>query len=165
MANIKTKKRKFNAVDALILIIILAVIGAAAAIVVVRGINGENAENVSIEYVVEFRQIREEFADNFDIGTLVTDSVAKYQIGKIRAIGTTSALYSGNDLTKGEATVSEYPGHINVQMTVASDAVIGENGMYMIDGGYRISVGTAVNVRTPNYTGSGYCIEIKEVKK
>ena len=33
----------------------------------------------------------------------------------------------------------------------------------MINGVYKLSVGTYVSIRVPNFTGSGYCISIKEV--
>ncbi len=156
------KKRKFNAVDAAIIIVIVAVIGAAAVFFTVRGISDEPSDTVAIEYVVEFRQIREEFADNFAIGTRVTDSVAKYQIGEVLAVNVENSKYSGNDMLTGELAISEYPERVNVRVTIGADAAIGENNIFQIDGGYRISVGTAVHVRTPNYTGTGYCIEIKE---
>jgi len=51
-----------------------------------------------------------------------------------------------------------------VQLTVRSDATIGEHDMFYIGGGYRLSVGSAVYVRMPDFVGTGYCIEIKETE-
>jgi len=51
-----------------------------------------------------------------------------------------------------------------VQMTIRADAEIQDDGMYYIDGGFRISVGSVVYVRMPDYTGTAYCTEIKETE-
>ena len=164
MATGTAKKRKFNAVDAVIIVVILAVIGAAAALLLMKGTSEPQSKKTKIEYIVEFRQIREEFGDNFHVGAVISDSVAKYQLGSVTAVNVENATYSGNNQHTGELVVVYYPERINVQLTVRSDATIGENDMFYIGGGYRLSVGSAVYVRMPDYVGTGYCIEIKETE-
>ena len=164
MATGTAKKRKFNAVDAVIIIVILAVIAAAAALLMVNRSGENQTEETTVEYIVEFRQIREEFGDNFKVGAMISDSVAKYQLGDVTAVNVENSKYNGNNLLTGELVVSDYPERIDVQLTVRSDAKIGEDGMFYIGGGYRLSVGSAVYVRMPDFVGMGYCIDIKETE-
>lgn len=158
------KKRKFNVVDAVILIIVVAIVGVAA-FLLFRETPKEVSSNTKVEYVVEFRQVRNEFTDNFSIGDRVVDSVAKYHIGQITAVSYVDAVYDGNDMTTGKASAGTYPGYSDVKITVIADASYGATGRYVIDGGYDISVGTKVYVRIPNYNGMGYCVSINEVEE
>jgi len=163
MATGTAKKRKFNAVDAVLIIVILAVIGAAA-LLLLKGTGEPQTKKTKIEYIVEFRQLREEFGDNFHVGAVISDSVAKYQLGDVTAVNVENATYNGNNQLTGELVVVDYPEHIDVQLTVSADATIGENEMYYIGGGYRLSVGSTVYVRMPDFVGTGYCIDIKETE-
>ena len=155
------KKHKFNAVDAVIIIVIAAVIGAAI-MFFTTGTPEVVNETVSIEYVVEFRTVRNEFTGNFAIDEEVVDSVAKYHLGRVIDYSVSPAMYVGNDFSAGAAVISEYPEHSNIKLTVAAQATVGADGRYIVGGGYDVSVGTAMHIRLPNYTGSGYCIQIAE---
>lgn len=156
-----TKKRKFNAVDAAILIVIAAIIGAAA-FLLLRDKPETVSEKTAIEYTVEFRKVHNELRDNISEGDTVIDSVAKYNIGKVTRVTSSDALYEGENMVTGQAVVSTWPGYADVRITVEAEATIGANGRYVISGGYDISVGTKVCVRTPNYNGVGYCTAIGE---
>ena len=156
------KKHKFNAVDAVIIIAIVAVIGAVLLFFTMGGTETIANETVSIEYVVEFRTVRNEFTGNFALDESVVDSVAKYQLGKVIDYAVTPATYVGNDFSAGAAVISEYPEHSNVSLTVSAEATVGADGRYIIGGGYDISVGTAMHIRLPNYTDTGYCTQISE---
>ncbi len=161
----KTKKRKFNVMDAIILVLIVAVIAVVAVFAGLRSTGAvTDVKETGIEYVVEFRQIREEFADNFKEGTLVSDAVAKYQLGEVVAVNVENATYSSNDLKTNELVISDYPEHINVQLTIKATATFNEQGLYYLGGGYQLSVGSTVHVRTPDFTGTGYCIEMKKTE-
>ncbi len=155
------KKHKFNAVDAVIIIVVAAIIGAALMFFTMGGAEVVN-ETVSIEYVVEFRTVRNEFTGNFALDQSVVDSVAKYHLGRVIDYAVTPATYVGNDFSAGAAVISEYPEHSNVSLTVSAEATVGADGRYIISGGYDISVGTAMHIRLPNYTGTGYCTQISE---
>ena len=159
-----SKKRRFNAVDAVIVIVILAAIAAGAALFTINQSSEGQTTKTTVEYIVEFRQIREEFGDNFKAGAVISDSVAKYQLGEVTAVNIENSTYNGNNMLTGELVVSDYPERIDVQLTVRADAEIDEAGMIQIGGGYRLSVGTAVYVRMPDYVGMGYCIDIKETE-
>ncbi len=164
----QTRKHRFNAVDAVILALVIIVIGAVVYLVGVKGSAGRGADGVTLEYIVEFRMINDEFVDNFVVGDKVIDSVAKYQVGEIVAVNAVGATFNGTDLQNGKLVISNYPGHSNVQITIRVPAAVKTDDMrgnyYMIDDGYCLTVGAAVYLRTPHYVGQGYCIGMKETE-
>ncbi len=163
MGNKIIKKRRFNAVDAMIIIVIAAVI-AAAVMFFSKGEVVETPETVTIEYVVEIKKLHNDFLDNFKVGDQMVDSVAKYNIGKVIAVEYENAVYVGTDLSTGTLTAYDYPDHSNVILTMLAEATVGVNGRYYIDGGYDISVGTPVYIRLPDFIGMGYCTSYRETE-
>ncbi len=169
---ISQKKHKFNVIDAAIIIMLAAVI--AVAILFFRtdifrsegedGKSDSSAAPVLIEYEIEFREIRDEFTDNLIVGDNVVDTVKLIKLGQIVAVDVTDAVYVGSNLLTGELVSSDYPGYSNVTVTVSTDAVIGDDGRYCIGGEYDLSVGTLVSIRTPNYTGTAYCTQIRQLE-
>ncbi len=162
MATVKQKHR-FNAVDALIILLIAAVL-AAGLFIWSKSRQGKSANTFDVEYVIELRTIRDEFADNIKVGTNIIDSAKKYQLGEVIAVNTSPAQYTGTDLINGELVYNDYPEHSNVDLTVKTTASLDDDGMYIIDGGYRISVGTTIYIRTPDYVGVGYCTKFKKTE-
>ena len=157
------KKHKFNVVDAVIIIVIAAVIGAAV-LFFTADTPVVISETVSIEYVVELRTVRDEFVGNFSLNESMVDAVAKYHLGTVIDYDIGPSIYMGNDFSAGAVVIGEYPEHSCVKLTVAAEATVGGDGRYVIDGGYDISVGTAVHLRLPNYTGTAYCTQISETE-
>lgn len=156
------KKHKFNVVDALIIIVIAAAIGAAVFFFRpdANAADEQQTTAVNIEYVIQLSTVRDEFADNFNIGDKVIDGVALYEIGEIVAVDVTDAVYSGTNLQTGEIVLSDYPEHSNVELTISAKASIGELGRYSIDG-YDLAVGSLVSIRTRSYTGTACCTQIR----
>lgn len=159
----KKQKHRFNAVDAVILVLVVAVLAVGAFLLLSRRSEAQET-TVNIEYVVELRTIRDEFTDNFEVGTKLIDSAKKYRLGDIIAVSVTPASFTGTDLIDGALVYGDYPEHSNVSLTVRAKAAVNNAGDYIIDGGYRISVGSAVYVRTPNFVGTGYCTKFKETE-
>lgn len=158
-----TKKHKFNIIDALIIIVIAAIIAGAAFLLLRDKPEEVKQDTVTIEYVVEFRKVRDELKDNIAAGDTVIDSVAKYYIGEVVDVESEAALFTnGNHLYEGKAVVGTYPGYSDIRATIVCEATIGGNGRYILSGGYSVSVGSRVDVRTPNYNGTGYCISLRE---
>ncbi len=157
------KKRKFNVVDAVIILIVLAVIAVAVLLLTQRSGSVEEVLT-EIEYNVELRTIRDEFADNFAAGVQLIDSAAKYRLGEIVAVSVEAATFTGTNLVTGELVYSDYPEHSDVTLTVRAKASVDENGLYVLDGGYKLSVGRTIYVRTPDYVGAGYCTKLSETE-
>ncbi|MBQ8509161.1 MAG: DUF4330 family protein [Clostridia bacterium] len=161
--NTTQKKHKFNVIDAVILVVICAVVAAAAFLLGSRNAQSEQ-NSVTLEYIVEFRTIRDEFVDNINVGVKLVDASKKYSLGDVVAVTSKTATFIGTDFTSGQLVYGDYPDHSDVQITVRSNAVINDSGRYVIDGGYEMSVGATVYARMPDYTGTGYCTQIKEIK-
>lgn len=165
MVSIKQKgKHKFNTVDAVIIIVIATVIGTAVYLLWAKGLFLNDSESFEVEYVVEFRMVRDEFITNFKVGSKVVDSVAKYQIGEVVAVNTSVSAFTGTNTVEGKLVYFDYPEHSDVSLTVRSKAVLNDENMYTIDGGYRISVGSTMYIRMPDYTGQAYCTQIKKTE-
>lgn len=157
------QKHKFNAIDAIIIFLIAAV--AASGVLLWSKSRSRKASNTfEIEYVIELRTIRDEFVDNIKVGSTIVDSAKKYRLGEVIAVSSTPAQYTGVDLENGELVYSNYPEHSNVDITVKTTATMDDDGMYIIDSGYRISVGSMIYVRTPDYVGTGFCTKFKKTE-
>lgn len=161
MAQVKqTGKHKFNFVDAVILIIILAV-AAAAALLAANGMFSKDNDTLEMEYVLEFRSVRDEFLDCFKTGAEVVDASKKYQLGSVIAVSSAPTTFTGTNTVEGKLVYSDYPEHSDVSLTVRTTASLNSENQYILDGGYHLSVGSVVYVRTPDYTGTAYCTQIK----
>ncbi|MBQ8248580.1 MAG: DUF4330 family protein [Clostridia bacterium] len=156
MENKTLKKRKFNAIDAVILLVIVAAVGVAVFL-----FSSEEVEmpmkKVKLEYVVEIKALSDDIAAEFNIGDKMVDSVQKYNLGEIIAVEYDNAVYYGKDIVNGKSTAYDYPDHQKVTLTMLADATLDSNGRYLIDGGYDISTGTTVYIRLPGFNGIGYC--------
>lgn len=155
----RKNKPVINIIDILIVLIILA---AAAVLFYVFVVDGRGAvttpQTHTIKYVVEMKNIREEFSDNITVGEKAIDSVGMFKIGTIVAYEEKGATQRGVNRLTGESVMSNYPGRKNMYVTIEAQAYI-ENGMYSIDG-YKISVGYGVGLKLPNFVGTGYCIKL-----
>lgn len=168
------KKHKFNAVDALLLILILAIIGAAAFFLIISsGVlsKGDGDGKITLEYEVEFRTVRNEFSEiileRWKEGDKVTDASMGDEIGELVSVRVEDAVFFGNDMTGegGKLVAYDYPNHCNITMVIRTTAGIGEFERYVLDEDYDLSVGSAVYVRLPYFTYTGYCTRIQELKE
>lgn len=164
--NVKTAPRKpfrFNIIDALFLLVIIAASGALIYILFFRGTESPSASpRTDVEYKVELRMVREELKGKINIGDKVIDASKLYSIGEVTDVKYTTSTYTGVNNAEGILVYSDYPGYVNVTITVKASADTG-SGSYMIDGVYKINVGTYVSLRVPDFTGSGYCVSVEEV--
>ncbi len=158
MENKTLKKRKFNAIDAVILLVLVAAVCVAVFLFSSEDVEMPlNNDKVQIEYVVEIKTLSDDIAAVFNIGDRMVDSVQKYNLGEIIAVEYDNAVYYGKDIVNGKSTAYDYPDHKKVTLTILADATLDGNGRYLIDGGYDISTGTTVYIRLPGFNGMGYC--------
>ncbi len=160
--NEKTKKFRFNAVDAIIILAIVAVVCAA---VLIFGMLGEDGQDntVKVEYVVQISQVRGEISDKIKVGDTLIDSASKYSLGTVKSVEKlpyTEAVFSESE---GNEVMAEYPEHYFVRVTVTADAAY--NGSYYSIGGFRIATGVKIYTRFPDFLGEGYCISLHEIEK
>ena len=62
----------------------------------------------------------------------------------------------------GERVVVEKPGYVTVTLPIIAKATVEEDGYYV--NGYKISVGSHIYIRTPQFAGQGYIISVNAEK-
>lgn len=168
--NTAGKKFRFNFIDALLILIILAAAALLGFIFTSGNLNMfGSTKTVQIEYVVQARNIRDEFkgvdgeTENKFIrsGDRVTDTVTLYSIGEVVNVEYTDGVYVGVNRDENQVVNSLYPGHSNANITIRATAEVSERG-YDVNG-YKVAVGKLIAMRVPNFTCEGYCISISEV--
>lgn len=157
------KPLRFNFIDALFLLVILAATGVLVYILFFRSTETTDTNTYTdVEYKIELRMVREELKGKINIGDKVIDASKLYTIGEVTDVKYTNFVYTGVNRQQGTLVYSDYPGFINITVTIKAPADL-STGNYMINGVYKLTVGTFVSIRVPDFTGSGYCISIKEV--
>lgn len=162
MGNVNPKKHKFNFIDIILLTVILAAVVLLVYIFMSGRIESFGTPSVLVEYKVSITRIREEFRGNVNVGDKVVDSVKLMSIGEVTDVQYSSSIFIVSELNSTDLQYPIYPEHLDMTITIRAEADI-KNGMYLIDG-YRIAVGELVSIRVPDFTETGYCIAIKEVK-
>lgn len=164
MKNTLPSKSKFklNFIDIILIVIILAAVILLAYIFMSGRIESFGDSTVQIEYEVTITGIRDEFRGFVNVGDKVIDAVKLMAIGEIVNVEYTDTVNILTSLTTGEIKYSIYPEHLDMKMTIRAEAIV-SNGLYTING-YHIAVGELVSIRVPNFTESGYCTTLREVK-
>ena len=164
----KVKKKQGFRINAIDIIIVAIIIAAATLIGYIFFSDSREEETVvssstkDIIYEVEVKQARREFSDNVQVGDTVTDAVKLYTIGEVVNVSSTPSEFVGvNEV--GDGVISYYSDLTDITLRIKAKADI-IDGKYMI-GGYKLSVGSLVSFRTPNYTASGYCTILSEVSE
>lgn len=158
---IKNQRGKFNWVD----IVIISLFVIIAALIVLSSSITEwfsSDEDVTLEYVVEVQNVSAELVGNISVGDKVYTSDTKMLIGSVvdveNTIPHTVFVY---DEKIDSIIPKEIPDKYDVRVTVVADAKFKDEVGYFVNG-RRISVGTGLNLRFPNFLCSGYCITVKE---
>lgn len=162
--------RRFNVIDVLVILVIAAACAAAVWLFAGSGLFG-GSDTVPIEFELQVVDIKTEIASHIKAGVDVIEANSHYNIGKLEE-GFSIQPYvienykdeyrDENGILKsgGEMVSSEKPGYVTVMLPIAADAVRGEDGYYV--NGFRITVGTLVYFRMPDFCGSGYIVNISE---
>ena len=155
------RKWRFNFVDALILLAIIAAVLALLYVFVwsenssVRSISGNK---VKVTYVVEINGLEEDFKDTIKVGSKVTDSAKKMNIGTVTSVETQNYYYLGTNVLDDKLVLNPVDDLITQYITVEAEATL-DNITYSIDG-YPIYVGALVYMMFPEMVCSGYCISL-----
>lgn len=158
----KARRKGRTGINIIDIFIILIILAAAAALVYVFLISGRGStiqrQTQTIRYVVEIKDVRNEFTSNITEGEKAIDSVAMFDIGTIVAYEVKDATRIGVNRATSEIVASPYPERQNMYITIEAEAYL-DKYVYSI-GGYMISVGSPVGLKLPNFLGSGFCIKI-----
>lgn len=163
----KTKKRngRFNLIDFLLVLIILAVI-AVALIYLIPGLTERisSASETEITYVLEFKGINADFIANIQNGDGVYSASENFRIGTVKSVATDSYTSLIYDPTTNSGVLTEHPSLKTLIVTVKATAVYDMGEGYSVNG-ERIAVGKEYYIRTPNFTGTAYCVEVETSNK
>ena len=158
----KKHKFKFNFIDIILLTVILVAAVLLAYIFMSGRIESFGNKTITIEYEVLITRVREEFRGNVNVGDKVVDSVKLMEIGEVTNVRYDDSQYIISELASTEIYYPVYPEHLDMTVSMRAEATV-SSGLYMING-YHVAVGELVSIRVPNYTGSGYCTMVREVK-
>lgn len=162
----QTKKYRFNFIDFIITVIIIAAVIFLAYVFFLDKNNSKSDATVKIQYTLEVKNERDELVDNAaaNIGKTLVEGTAKYNLGEVVDFYSETATYSTSIADTGTSSVSEYPEHSNIYFIVNAEVPKPSSAARYSINGFELSVGTLVYVRLPEYAGSAYCVQIKEIQ-
>ncbi len=153
----KGKKLALNFIDFILIAVMIISIGTLIFIFTSRNVVKSNgSQSTLIEYTLQFDPMREEFKNLVMVGDKVFDSEKLYAIGEVTDVSYSTAYYKGTDKATGAVKLSEYPGMISMTVTIRANASVAESGYSISE--YGIAIGKAMDVRMPNFTGTGICL-------
>lgn len=155
------KRVKFNFIDAILIFIIISIVFVLASYFL-PGISNRLAgnEEVTIEYVIEFQCVDNEFVTNIKPNDVVYDASQNYNIGTVKTVENDNYNTLVYDENTGVAEFKQHFDFKNITVTIMSTAIYVEDEGYVING-QRIAVGKQFNLRFPEFSGSGYCVDMK----
>ena len=153
-------KQKLKIFDFLVILIIVFMIGFSIfwATPLSQGLKTRTSSTVALEYTVEIRNVEREFLDKISEGNTVVDGVSNTVIGTVIAIDPPyeSQILSVNE--SGQGILVDVPDRYNLIVTISSTAASYRAGSGYSVNSCRIAVGESLDLRFPDYVGTGYCI-------
>lgn len=156
----KSRKFRFNLIDFILVLIAISVVAALVVYFLPElGGNFSGKGEVDITYVLEFRNVDEEFIANIQNGDKVYDAGQNFNIGTVKSISAEPYKTLEYDKDTQSAIMKEQSGH-NLTVTITASAIYTEGTGYSING-MRIAVGSSYDVRFPNFVGTAYCVQLR----
>ena len=161
----KKRKGRFNFIYFLLVMVIVAVI-AVALIYLVPGLTERmsSGSETEITYVLEFRGVDADFVANIQNGDGVYSADKNFKIGAVKSVATDSYNTITYDPTTGGGILAEHPSLKTLIITVKATAIYDIAEGYSVNG-ERIAVGREYYIKTPNFSGTAYCVEVETSMK
>lgn len=135
-----------------------------AVLVIVRTGGGDDTGPVStsqkIRYTVEVSGISFGAADNVKPGDEMVDRIKKYDMGTVESVTVEPYMKSVPDFDSGEVVLAEVPDQQTAYIVVVANATVSDTAI-LVDGGYSVKVGLAVNVKVPGLAGTGHIVAVE----
>ena len=116
--------------------------------------------DTELTYTVKLTAVRAEYTTDIHVGDRVLDAVGKREIGEVVAFAITPAMTETYSRNENRMRMVEYPGRVDMLLTVRCTAKKAENG-YSI-AGFPLVGGKTIPLRLPNFVGTGVCIQLEE---
>ncbi len=157
----KQRKLRINLIDILIILLIVAAIIFVVSYFVSNNKSNDNTvEKTTIQYVVEFQNIDEIFANSISVGDHVQYDVKKVGFGTVVGIQSIPYEVITYDYENEAEFVSIVDGKLLISVTIEAEAV--ETDAAFTVNGSDVRVGQAYTLNFPNFVGTGYCVRINE---
>lgn len=166
MADNEKKAFKINIIDVIITVIIVAVLAVGTIMIASAfGFSSKDKEVGTVEYVIQFKGVMDDFADNVKKGDEIVDSQKRHVLGKVKE--TKYEVYNTevyNEETR-ELQIAENPDYITLEVTVTADAYVSEQMIFLTESEKEIGVGTFLYIHAPDFCGGGYISAMNFVEK
>lgn len=158
---IKNRRGKFNTIDLVIISLLVIIV----ALIIISSSVPEwfsSDSDVTLRYELEVKDVPAELVGNVSVGDKVYTSNTGKLIGSVVSVENTvpHTVFVYDEASDG-IVAKEIPDRYDVRITVVADARLKDGIGYTVDG-QRISVGTRLDLRFPNFLCTGYCITVKE---
>lgn len=154
------KKFKFNALDCFVVLLAILII-CFVAFYFTYVTSNDSPSEVQIEYTLEISKAKAEFVDAIQVGDELIDSSRFGFLGTVTDVIYEAATTVTTNKSTGESVLVQYPRDkfVKIIIKVKTNANIRDNVYY--SGNVLISVGNAINFRTPRFVSSAYCTQLK----
>lgn len=154
------KTKGINVID-IIIIAVLVVVIAAAAFIFLRPQTGDAGGVRYIDFTVELPTVKDKFKDFIKEGDPVIETVRHTSIGQVVGVLYEDATIASTNMEEGGVmSMTPYPDHQRVEITIRGKYTINEDGEYSVEG-TTVAVGAYLNFSTPDFITSGYCIKVQ----
>ena len=167
--------KRMNFVDWILILVALAFVGVFVYFAFFSELDlfGAKDEKASVQYTVRIENVNAEMlgisgldnngilnCDFIDAKDRVYDCKSGKSIGRVTSIEYERSFEpTGAVDQNGELVYAEYPGHIDIIITISGSGSISD-GVYDIND-YELRVGADIEFRTEGYTAVGKCMSIK----
>lgn len=160
-------KYRFNIIDVLLLLIIVISIAAMLFLYFYNGKlnDGEkDVEKVKIVYAVKQTEVPAILRGKINTGDSVIDGETLNVIGSVMDLEYTDSVYELYDGDTESRIEEKYPGKIDIKVWISAEAVVDENGLYVVNG-CAVNSGKVTDLRFPNFTGEAVIVSVSEVSE
>ena len=152
------KKIRLNFIDFTLIAVMVLALGMLIYIFSTGEVTSSSKDKTTIEYTIEIDRMPEEFKNLVKVGNTVYDTDTLCAIGEVTDVSYSASYHKGVDNATGDIVYSEYPGAVLMSITVKASAVKTDTGYSISE--YKLAVGLDMNIRVPNFTGTGICSSI-----
>ncbi len=156
-------KAKWNVMDGIILLVLLIAVAAGGFFLSGRGKTQTQAQNKTVQLVVELKEEREAFTSLPKVG----DAVAVGEKEKMQTVVTHVEVKPATKLTydtiNGRGLETEIPGRYDVLLTLQGSGT--ENDRTVEIAGNAVRVGNEVVVRNKNWAGAGFILAVDTIEE
>ncbi len=143
-------KKKITFVDVIIVVLVICIILGCGYYLFSKKIIETKTEGSGFGYTLRFSNIKEEVAEQFDVGDQIVDSTKLIEIGTIDNVTVNPYKEVQEDKTNGEFVTREIPGKYEVLIhVVTDDAVVTKNSVTVNN--YELYYGKTAFVRGDNF--------------